>query len=58
VQGTIVETSSKGSTVFIEPSVISKNTAELVVLKSEESIEEYKVLAYLTGIVYENSREI
>lgn len=58
VQGTIVETSSKGSTVFIEPSVISKNTAELVVLKSEEAIEEYKVLAYLTGIVYENSREI
>ena len=58
VQGTIVETSSKGSTVFIEPSVISKNTAELIVLKSEEAIEEYKILAYLTGLVYDNSREI
>jgi DNA mismatch repair protein MutS2 len=58
VQGTIVEVSSKGATVFIEPSVISKNTAELVVLKSEEAIEEYKILSYLTGLVFDNSREI
>ncbi|GCD11523.1 endonuclease MutS2 [Clostridium tagluense] len=58
VQGTIVETSSKGSTVFIEPSVISKNTAELVVLKSEEAMEEYKILSHLTGLVFDNSKEI
>ncbi|MGH4123506.1 MAG: endonuclease MutS2 [Clostridium sp.] len=58
VQGTIVETSSKGCTVFIEPSVISKNTAELVVLKSEEAMEEYKVLSHLTGLVFDNSKEI
>jgi DNA mismatch repair protein MutS2 len=58
VQGTIIETSSKGCTVFMEPSVISKNTAELVVLKSEEAIEEYKILSYLTGLVFDNSREI
>lgn len=36
VTGTVVETSSKGSTVFMEPSVISKNTAELVSLKAVE----------------------
>ena len=56
--GTIVETSSKGSTVFIEPSVISKHTTELVVLKSEEAIEEYKILSYLTGLIFDNSKEI
>lgn len=58
VAGTIVETSSKGSTVFIEPSAISKNTTEIVVLKSEESIEEYKILSYLTGVIFDNSKEI
>ncbi len=58
VLGTIVETSSKGSTVFIEPSVISKNTSELVALKSEEYMEEYKILSYLTGLIFENLMEI
>lgn len=58
VPGTIVEASSKGCTVFIEPSVISKNTAELVGLKSEESMEEYKILSYLTGLIFDNSKEI
>ena len=58
VPGIIVESSSKGSTVFIEPSVISKYTAELVVLKSEEAIEEYKILSALTGLIYDNSKEI
>ena len=58
VNGSIVEVSSKGSTVFIEPSTISKFTVELVELKSEEAIEEYKVLANLTELIYSNLREI
>jgi len=58
VTGTIVETSSKGCTLFIEPSVISKNTAELVQLKSEEYMEEYKILSHLTGLIFDNSKEI
>ncbi|WP_017416886.1 endonuclease MutS2 [Clostridium tunisiense] len=58
VTGTIVETSSKGSTVFIEPSIISKNTLELVELKSEEALEEYKILSYLTGLIFDNIRAI
>jgi DNA mismatch repair protein MutS2 len=58
VTGTIVEASSKGSTVFIEPSIISKNTVELVTLKSEEAIEEYKILSYLTGLIFDNLREL
>ena len=52
VPGTIVDTSSKGLTVFIEPIVISKYTTELLQLKTEESIEEYRLLSYLTDKVY------
>lgn len=58
VDGTIVETSSKGSTVFIEPSSVSKLNLELVMLKSEEAAEEYQILATLTGIIFERIREI
>ena len=58
VDGIIVETSTKGSTVFIEPNVISKYTSELATLKIEESIEEYRILATLTEMLYEKIREI
>lgn len=58
VAGTIVEMSSKGSTVFIEPAAISKLNAELAVLKAEESIEEYQILATLSGSVLEEIRQI
>ena len=58
VQGTILDTSSKGSTVFIEPQSISKYSLELISLKSEESIEEYKILSYLTELIYDRIREI
>jgi len=58
VPGIIVETSSKGSTAFIEPSVISKYTTQRVLLKSEEALEEYKILSALTGLIYDNSKEI
>ncbi|MGL5085054.1 MAG: endonuclease MutS2 [Clostridium sp.] len=58
VSGVVVESSSKGNTVFIEPNSIGKYTSELLHLKSEESIEEYKILSYLTGMVYDNLREV
>lgn len=58
VEGTIVETSSKGSTVFIEPSVISRLTSGLIELKVEESIEEYKILSALTNLVFNKLKEI
>lgn len=58
VQGSIIESSAKGNTVFIEPSSISKFTVELSILKSEESVEEYRILAELTELIYENIREI
>ncbi len=52
VQGTIIDASSKGSTVFIEPTTVSKHSAELEVLKIEEQIEVYKILSTLTGLIY------
>lgn len=58
VEGTIIEASSKGSTVFIEPAVISKYTTELTILKSEEAIEEYRILADITNLIFEKLKEI
>lgn len=58
VSGTIVEVSSKGSTVFIEPSVISKYTVELVSLTAEESVEEYKILSSISEMIYERITEM
>lgn len=58
VQGTVVEISSKGATVFIEPSAVAKLNVELATLKAEEAIEEYQILASLSGLLMENIREI
>lgn len=58
VKGTIIDTSSKGSTVFMEPENISKFTSELICLKSNEAIEEYKILSYLTELIFEKLQEI
>lgn len=58
VQGTIIEASSKGITLFIEPNVISKYASELSVLKAEEAIEEYKILATLTDMLFERIRDL
>ncbi len=58
VQGTVVEISSKGATVFIEPSAVAKLNEELATLKAEEAIEEYQILASLSGLLMENIREI
>lgn len=58
VDGAILDTSSKGSTVFIEPASINKYSLELITLKSEEAIEEYKILSYLTELIYDKIAEI
>lgn len=58
VQGTIIEASSRGTTVFMEPNVISKYTSELSVLKAEEAVEEYKILAALTEMLFERIRDL
>lgn len=58
VDGALVDTSATGSTVFIEPSIVSKLTSELLELKVEESNEEYQILCYLTGLVREYINEL
>lgn len=58
VDGTVLDTSSKGNTVFIEPANVSKFSIELVSLKSEESIEECKILSYLTELIFEKIAQI
>lgn len=58
VDGTIIEASSKGSTVFIEPTAISKLNAELATIKAEESMEEYQILATLSGSILEEIKQI
>lgn len=56
VPGVVVETTNK--TVFIEPSTVGKLTEELLILQSEEAIEEYKILTYLTGLIYDYKEAI
>lgn len=58
VQGSIVEVSSKGSTVFIEPNIISKYTVELVTLTADESVEEYKILSTISEMIYERIQSL
>lgn len=58
VEGNIIDSSSKGTTVFIEPSSINKLNSELSTLKYAEKAEEYQILAYLTGLIYEELKEI
>jgi len=52
VSGVVIE--SSGKTAFMEPDSISKFTTKYNELKSEEAIEEYKILSYLTTCIYDN----
>ncbi|MDT2847364.1 endonuclease MutS2 [Enterococcus thailandicus] len=56
--GTIIEQSNKGTTVFIEPTVIAKSNEQYQLLKAEEIAEEYQVLAELTGLLAEEEQAI
>ena len=58
VAGSIVEVSSKGATVFMEPDIVSKFTSELNVLQAEESMEVYKILAILTEMIYQRIKDL
>lgn len=58
VSGAIIDVSSKGTTVFIEPNTVTKLGGELASLKAEEAMEEYQILATLSGMILENIYEI
>lgn len=55
ISGTVIATSSAGSTCFIEPSAIRKYTEKLAVLETEEAIEIDKILYTLSVLVAENA---
>ena len=54
VPGTVIATSSAGSTCFIEPTAIRKYTEKLAILETEEAIEIDKILYTLSAMVAEN----
>lgn len=58
IPGTIIDKSSTGLTLFIEPASIGKLHNELNVLKIDEEKEEYQVLLTLTLLVESYIREI
>ena len=51
--GTVVESSAKGQTVFIEPAAIAKYQEELTTLNIEEDNEQCRILYTLTALVAE-----
>jgi len=58
VDGAVVDTSSSGSTVFIEPAAIRSLKNELNLLKLEEEKEVFRILSWLTGLAEGYKREI
>lgn len=58
IDGNVLDSSSSGSTVFVEPAAIRKLQEELNLLKLDEENEVYRILSYLTGIVESYHREI
>lgn len=58
VEGSVLDMSTSGSTVFIEPAAVKKLQDELNILKLEEEKEVYRILSTLTAEVEVNCREI
>jgi MutS2 family protein len=58
INGKVVDTSSSGSTIFIEPAAVGKIQEELEILRIEEQKEEYKILSYLTDLIKGYNREL
>ncbi|MEF2966183.1 DNA mismatch repair protein MutS [Paenibacillus sp. M1] len=58
VKGRMLDQSTSGQTVFIEPDEIASLQGELEVLQGEEAREEAKILGYLTGLVEKEAEEI
>ncbi len=54
VEGTIVDYSQRGTTLYLEPATIQKHSAELEILFVEEQVEIYKILSEISNQIYEN----
>uniref|UniRef100_UPI00403FAA27 endonuclease MutS2 n=1 Tax=Candidatus Enterococcus willemsii TaxID=1857215 RepID=UPI00403FAA27 len=55
IAGNIIERSSRGTTVFIEPEGIRKLNDQLILSQSEETAVIYQILASLTGMIAEEA---
>lgn len=55
VRGSVIDKSSTGNTVFIEPEAVAKYTAELQELKLDEENEERRILYTLTALVADHA---
>ncbi|WP_206911485.1 DNA mismatch repair protein MutS2 [Enterococcus sp. DIV0840] len=58
ISGTIIDASSKGTTVFVEPATVAKLNDKLYQLKMEEATEVYQILSTLTGLIAEQMSSI
>ncbi len=58
ITGSVIATSSTGTTYFIEPSAAIKLTEKLNILKTEESIEKERILYYITALIHDFHTEI
>lgn len=58
IDGAVHDSSTSGSTVFIEPVEVKKAQDELNLLRMEEEKEVYRILSMLTSLVEENEREL
>lgn len=56
--GEVIDTSTTGSTVFMEPAAIARMHGELNELRIEEEREVYRILLYLTAQVEMHTREL
>jgi dsDNA-specific endonuclease/ATPase MutS2 len=58
VEGEVIEKSSSGSTLFVEPKSIMKYNLELENVEGQEQEIVYQILSFLTGFVIENVKAI
>ena len=58
VPGVVIDKSSTGSTLFIEPTAINRMQEELNQLKIEEENEIYQILSYLASLIMEYEKEL
>ncbi|MGI5921088.1 MAG: endonuclease MutS2 [Syntrophomonadaceae bacterium] len=56
--GRVLDMSSTGATVFVEPAAIGQLQEELNLLQMEDTNEVYRILGYLTAMVAEHYREL
>ena len=58
VQGSVIDKSSTGNTLFVEPEGVSRLSEKLQLLKNDEENEVYRILYTLTAMVSDRANEL